>query len=85
MRAGRTRMVARTRQAIGPTGLVIGFARQSLGLPESLSLGPASDIVGVTVVSHGGRALNSSPAAQAETAGPDAKEKPAEGKGDIVD
>jgi hypothetical protein len=74
--AGSARMVARMRQAIGPTGLVIGFARQSLGLPESLSCGPASDIAGVTVVSHG-RALTSPPAPQAETTGPDAKEKPA--------
>jgi hypothetical protein len=74
--AGSAHMVARMRQAIGPTGLVIGFARQSLGLPESLSFGPVSDIAGVTAVSHG-RALTSPPAAQAETAGPDAKEKPA--------
>lgn len=42
------RMVPRVRAAIEPTGLVIAFARQSLGVPESLSRGPAAQLQGVT-------------------------------------
>src|SRR5690242_8048725 len=62
---GSGRMVTRVRQALSPTGLVIGFARQSLGLPESLSFGPARDLQGVNLITPGGVAP---PAAKAEGA-----------------
>lgn len=47
---GSGRMVGRVRQALGPTGLLIAFARQSLGLPEALSAGPAHGIAGVQTI-----------------------------------
>src|SRR5262249_39658750 len=50
---GSGRMVARVRQALAPTGLVIAFARQSLGLPESLGSCLATDVAGVNVVTAG--------------------------------
>jgi hypothetical protein len=71
--AGSARMVSRVRQALGPTGLVIGFARQSLGLPEALSFGPARDVAGVAVISQGREAA---PAGKSEAAAADDEQKP---------
>ncbi len=51
--ASSGRVVARVRQALAPTGLVIAFARQSLGLPESLSSGLGTDVAGVNAVTAG--------------------------------
>src|SRR5262249_53384476 len=50
--AGSGRMVARVRQALAPTGLVIAFARQSLGLSESLSSGLATHVAGLNSVTR---------------------------------
>jgi len=51
--AGSGRMVTRVRQALAPTGLIIAFARQSLGLPESLSSGLATHVAGINSVTAG--------------------------------
>jgi hypothetical protein len=72
--AGSGRMVARVRQALAPTGLVIAFARQSLGLPESLSSGLATDVAGVTAVTAGRVGAS---VAKPES-GPETDQKPAE-------
>jgi hypothetical protein len=72
--AGSGRMVARVRQALAPTGLVIAFARQSLGLPEFLSSGLATDLAGVNPITAG---RGGAPVAKPET-GPQADQSPAQ-------